>query len=121
MEKLGTYILSVTAAALLLSILQSIAGKNGTHAALLKLIGGLFLTFTTIAVVFAIVSGINGFGDFYNEGFEYSLFFGLLAGIFFFGTMVFTSLWVMGLYIGRTYMEAKHRPRYVIADVLYKK
>ena len=51
MEKLGIYILSVTAAALLLGILQSIAGKKGTHVALLKLIGGLFLTFTTIAPI----------------------------------------------------------------------
>ena len=81
--------------------------------------GALFLTFTTVAIVCAVIAHNNGYGDFYN--FEYSLFFGLLAGIFFFGTMVFTSLWVMGLYIGRTYMEAKHRPRYVIADVLYKK
>lgn len=51
MEWLGRYILSVTAAALLLSILQVVAGKKGTHAALLRLIGGLFLAFTVIAPV----------------------------------------------------------------------
>ncbi len=51
MEDLGRYILSVTAATLLLSVLQSITGKKGTYGALLKLIGGLFLSFTIIAPV----------------------------------------------------------------------
>lgn len=41
----------MTAAALLLGILQVISGKKGTHAALLQLVGGLFLTFTVIAPV----------------------------------------------------------------------
>lgn len=31
--------------------MQTIAGKKGTHAALLRLIGGLFLTFTVIAPI----------------------------------------------------------------------
>ena len=31
--------------------MQTIAGKKGTHAALLQLIGGLFLTFTVIAPI----------------------------------------------------------------------
>ena len=51
MEKLGYYILSVTAATILLSVLQSVAGKKGTYGALLRLIGGLFLSFTIIAPV----------------------------------------------------------------------
>ncbi len=51
MEALGSYILSVTAAAILLGILQTIAGKKGGSAALLRLVGGLFLTFTVIAPV----------------------------------------------------------------------
>ena len=91
----------------------------GINLLMALLSGVLFLTFTLVAIICAAVAHSNGYGDFYN--FEYSLFFGLLAGLFFFGTMVFTSLWVMGLYIGRTYMESKRRPRYVIADVLYKK
>lgn len=49
MEALGRYILSVTAASILLSILQTLAGKKGGSAALVRLIGGLFLTFTMIA------------------------------------------------------------------------
>ena len=35
----------------MLGIVQTIAGKKGTHAALLQLIGGLFLTFTVIAPI----------------------------------------------------------------------
>ena len=41
----------MTAAALLLGILQTIAGKKGTQAVLLQLIGGLFLTFTVISPI----------------------------------------------------------------------
>ena len=49
MEALGRYILSVTAAAILLGILRSLLGKKGRGAALVQLIGGLFLTFTMVA------------------------------------------------------------------------
>ena len=41
----------MTAAALLLGILQTIAGKKETQAVLLQLIGGLFLTFTVISPI----------------------------------------------------------------------
>ena len=51
MQNLGRYILSVTAAAILLGILQTLAGKKGGSGALIQLIGGLFLTFTIIAPV----------------------------------------------------------------------
>ena len=51
MEGLGKYILSVIAASILFGILQSLLEKKSTSATLLKLIGGLFLTFTVIAPV----------------------------------------------------------------------
>lgn len=51
MEALGKYILSVTAAAILFGILQSLIGKKHGSTVLVKLIGGLFLTFTAIAPV----------------------------------------------------------------------
>ena len=41
----------MTAAALLLGILQTIVGKKETQAVLLQLIGGLFLTFTVISPI----------------------------------------------------------------------
>ena len=57
MEALGRYILSVTAAAILLSILRTIHGKKATNAALVKLVGGLFLTFTVIVPVVDVDTG----------------------------------------------------------------
>ena len=51
MEALGKYILSVTSAAILFGILQSLLGKKGNSAALLRLIGGIFLAFTVISPV----------------------------------------------------------------------
>lgn len=51
MEALGKYILSVTAAAILFGILQSLIGKKHGSAVLVKLIGGLFLAFTAIAPI----------------------------------------------------------------------
>ena len=49
METLGQCILSVTAASILLAILQSLLGRKSSSGVLLKLIGGLFLMFTVIS------------------------------------------------------------------------
>ena len=57
MQALGRYILSVTTAAILLSILHTIAGKKSTTAVLVKLIGGLFVAFTVIAPVADVNTG----------------------------------------------------------------
>ena len=51
MVMLGRYIFSVTTAAIIFSILQSLLHKNSAAAILVRLIGGLFLTFTVIAPV----------------------------------------------------------------------
>ena len=51
MATLGRYIFSVTTAAVIFSILQSLLHKNSAAAILVRLIGGLFLTFTVIAPV----------------------------------------------------------------------
>lgn len=49
MKELGAYILSISAAAMILGILQTLFDKKSCNAQLLRLIGGLFLTFTIIA------------------------------------------------------------------------
>ncbi len=49
MEALGHYILSVTSAAVLFGILQTLIAKNSMFHTLIRMIGGLFLTFTLIA------------------------------------------------------------------------
>ena len=51
MDSLGEYILSVTSAAILFSILQILLVKKSSSAALLRLLGGLFLTFTAVAPI----------------------------------------------------------------------
>lgn len=54
MEKLGQYALSVISAAIILSILQSLAQKNSGSGTLFRLIGGIFLTFTMLKPIAAI-------------------------------------------------------------------
>ena len=51
MKALSAYILSVTAAAILLGILQSLTDKKTSISALIRLIGGVFLAFTVIAPI----------------------------------------------------------------------
>ena len=51
MDTLGSLILSVTMAAILFSLLSSLLDKKGSAHALLKLVGGLYLTFTIISPI----------------------------------------------------------------------
>lgn len=51
MKDLGAYILSVTAAAILSGILQSLVDKKTAISVLFQLIGGIFLAFTVIAPI----------------------------------------------------------------------
>lgn len=48
MEAAGRYIVSVSAAAILCGILKSILPSKGTHAAILRLVSGIFLSLVTI-------------------------------------------------------------------------
>ena len=54
LQALGKYIVSVTAAAIVVAILQSLFDKKGATSTLLRLIGGLFLCFTVISPVVTI-------------------------------------------------------------------
>lgn len=49
MEAVRQYLLSITAAAIICSIVNRIIGKNGTYGAIVKLISGLFLVITVIS------------------------------------------------------------------------
>ena len=51
MEKLGQYALSVISAAMILSIAQSLLQKDSRSGMLIRLIGGIFLTFTVLRPV----------------------------------------------------------------------
>ena len=57
MAALGRYIFSVTTAAIIFSISQTLLGKNHGAAVLVRLIGGLFLIFTVISPVFKVEIG----------------------------------------------------------------
>lgn len=54
MESVSGYILRVVAAAFLLGILGSLTDQKGSTAALLRLMGGLFLTFTLLSPVLSL-------------------------------------------------------------------
>ena len=51
MERLGSYVLTVTAAAILAGILSSFLDKNSTSGALVKMAAGLFLLFAVLGPV----------------------------------------------------------------------
>jgi hypothetical protein len=42
----------------------------------------------------------------------------LLISIWFVGGALMVSLGIVGEYVGRIYLESKHRPRYIVADEL---
>ena len=42
----------------------------------------------------------------------------ILASIWGLGAATLISLGVIGEYVGRNYMESKHRPRYYLSDIL---
>ena len=42
----------------------------------------------------------------------------LMVSIWFVGGLIMVSLGIVGEYVGKAYLETKHRPRYIIAEVL---
>ena len=66
MAALGRYLFSVTTAAIIFSILKSLLDKKSGAAAVVQLIGGLFLTFTVIGPF----SDFD-FGSFFGAPMEY--------------------------------------------------
>lgn len=79
------------------------------------------------AFLFAVIAGLLagacllcGFLALFLWKIPADVFF-ICSAVFATGTMLLLALQVIGLYIGRIYMETKHRPRYIISDMLYRK
>lgn len=68
MEDIKEYLLSIVAAAVICGIVTRFTGEKGTQGAMVKLIAGLFLTFTVIAPVAKIdLSGLTDFAELYSD------------------------------------------------------
>ena len=81
----------------------------------IHMIGGLgFITVLAalVMIIFSIVDWANGNAV---QGYTTSLIVTLILG-----GVILVSLSVIGEYVGKTYMEAKHRPRYIIDNVILR-
>lgn len=73
-------------------------------------LGGIFLLIAIVIGVYALVSLISGH---VVPGWT-----SLILSIWFVGGMILIAMGVVGLYVGRVYIETKRRPRYHIQDRL---
>ena len=89
----------------------SIDGITSFSTAPLKFITFIGLTMTLISfamIVFALVR--------YSEGETTQGWASLLVSLWFIGGIITTALGVTGTYIGKIYIEVKHRPRYFVQE-----
>lgn len=73
-------------------------------------IGILFLIVAVINGVDVVMALINGTAQ---PGWSQ-----LMLSIWFVGGVVMVALGMVGIYIGRTYSEVKHRPQYIVSEIL---
>lgn len=73
-------------------------------------IGVLFLIFALINGIDVVVALVNGTAQ---PGWSQ-----LMLSVWFVGGVIMVSLGMVGIYIGRMYSEVKHRPQYIISEVL---
>lgn len=89
----------------------SIDGITSFSTAPLKFITFIGLTMTLISfamIVFALVR--------YSEGETTQGWASLLVSLWFIGGIITTALGVTGTYVGKIYIEVKHRPRYFVQE-----
>ncbi len=72
--------------------------------------GSAFVIISLLALVYAIISLVMGT--------TVTGWTSLLISIWFVGGAIMVSLGIVGEYVGRIYMESKHRPRYIVAEEL---
>ena len=81
----------------------------------LRMIAGLGAITVIAAIVMIIFSLVDWASGNAVQGYTTTLIVTLVLG-----GVILVSLGVMGEYIGKTYMEAKHRPRYIIDSVVLR-
>lgn len=79
---------------------------------LISILGFLVFLFSIVVGIITIIDYFNGMNI---QGYTTSVIVSLLIG-----GVTLLSLGVMGEYIGKVYMETKHRPRYLIDSVVIK-
>lgn len=77
---------------------------------IVTVVGLAFLLVALAMVVYALASAATGH--------TVAGWTSLMVSVWFVGGVTVTSLGVVGEYVGRIYVESKHRPRYVIAEEL---
>ena len=75
-------------------------------------LGGVTVFAALVMIIFSIIDWANGNAV---QGYTTTLIVTLILG-----GVILVSLGVMGEYIGKTYMEVKHRPRYIIDSVVLR-
>lgn len=90
--------------------LEGITSFSTTPIRLVTIAGLLSLVFSLVMVIYALISRATGH---VVPGWT-----SLMVSVWFVGGMVMVSLGIVGEYVGRTYIESKRRPRYIISDWL---
>ena len=76
------------------------------------------VAFSILAALFVIAWRLIGFHFFGHSAAEVPGWAGIVVGMLFLNGIQFLILGFIGEYIGRIYSEAKHRPRWIVAETL---
>lgn len=79
---------------------------------LITSLGFITCLFSVVMIVFSLVEWVKGNNI---QGYTTSILVSLIMG-----GITLLSLGIIGEYVGKTYMESKHRPRYVIESFLWR-
>lgn len=90
--------------------LEGITSFSIVPVRLITLIGVLAIVISAIMIIYALVS--------LAMGRVVAGWTSLMVSVWLVGGLIMTSLGIVGEYVGRTYLEAKGRPRYIIDEVL---
>lgn len=90
--------------------LEGITSFSTTPIRLVTIAGLLSLVVSFVMVLYALISRASGH---VVPGWT-----SLMVSVWFVGGMIMVSLGIVGEYVGRTYIESKRRPRYIISDWL---